>query len=275
MKHETKGQLTILLSNLLFAIAAICVKLISGSINSFFISLFRFFTGIIFLVFILIMTKKYFTIKNKKDWLLRGLFGASAMTLYYFAIQLTSSGRATLLVNTFPVFVALFGYLFFHEKITFLQIISLLLCIAGAFFVFYDGSGYLIFGDILGIIASILAGLSIHYTKRLRENNNPMIIYLSVCLFGLAFNSFSVTNIVSIDIITLGILFLIGVLAFSAQISLTYGIKFITPTKASIITFSKIPFTIILSLFIGEEMNERFFIGMGLILIGLFLNRKG
>jgi drug/metabolite transporter (DMT)-like permease len=55
---------------------------------------------------------------------------------------------------------------------------------------------------------------------------------------------------------------------------MTYGFKFISSTRGSIATFSKIPMTIVLSLFIGEEFKLKFIIGTILIIIGLIINRK-
>ena len=274
VKEETKGEITILISNIFFAITAILVKLVPGIFDGFFISFIRFIVGIILCVLFIKFLKSGFKVHGKIFWILRGFCGAGAMILYFVSIQMTSSGRATLLTNTFPIFVALFGFLFFKEKVRLYNIISIILCIIGIFLVFYDGSKYPLTGDILGLIAAIMAGFAVIFLKGLREKNNSIIIYLPVCLFGLLLTSFSAGQIVSVNIPILIILITTGVAAFFAQIFMTYGFKFVSSTRGSIITFSKIPMTIVLSFFVGEEFKFKFIIGTILIIIGLVVNRK-
>ena len=172
IKKEARGELSILFSNIFFALTAIFVKIIPDTFSGVYISFFRFASGIIFVVFSILITKSGFRITDKKTFILRGATGAFAMTLYFFAIKYTSSGRATLLTNTFPVFVALFGVLFFKEKIYLRNILSIIICVAGVFFVFYDGSHYPFIGDLLGIISAVFAGMALHFLKKMRNDNN-------------------------------------------------------------------------------------------------------
>ena len=274
IKEDIKGEITILISNIFFAVTALLVKLVPEIYNGFFISLIRFIIGLILCVLFLIILKKDFKIYGKAFWILRGIFGSGGMILYFISIQITSSGRATLITNTFPIFVALFGFLFFKEKIYLKNIISILICIAGIIFVFYDKSKYPLLGDFIALIAAVMAGLAVIFLKRLRDNNDTIIVYLPVCIFGLLFTSFSAKQFSYINIPVLIILITVGITAFLAQLFMTYGFKFISSTRGSIVTFSKIPMTIGLSFFIGEEFKLKFIIGTILIIIGLIINRK-
>lgn len=274
IKDDIKGEITIFISNVFFAVTAILVKLVPGIFDGFFISFIRFLVGIVLCVLFMVILKNDFKVHGKVYWILRGLFGSGAMILYFVSIQITSSGRATLVTNTFPIFVALFGFLFFKEKIKLNNIISILICITGIVFVFYDGSSYSLFGDIFALIAAIMAGFAVIFLKGLRENNNTLIVYLPVCIFGLLLTTFSVKQAVNINIPVLIILTGTGIAAFLAQLFMTYGFKFVSSTRGSIMTFSKIPMTIGLSLFIGEEFKLKFIIGTVLIIIGLIINRK-
>ncbi len=273
-KKEFKGEITIIISNIFFAVSALFVKIVPDMFDGFFISFFRFVIGILLCVFFLIINKTYFKVYGKLFWTLRGLLGAGAMTLYFISIQITSSGRATLVTNIFPIFVVIFAFLFFKEKIYLSNIISILLCIIGLIFVFYDGSKYPIFGDLLALSAAILAGLSVIFIKKLRADNNSIIVYLPVCIFGLLLTSFSAKQVIHLNMQLVLLLIFIGIAAFLAQVFMTYGFKYVSSTKGSIITFSKIPMTIGLSLFIGEEFKLKFIIGTVLIIAGLIINRK-
>jgi len=274
MKKKIKGETAIFFSSLLYTITAVLIKSVSTKFDGFFISTIRFLIAIILGIAILKLKKMPFKVYDKKSWILRGVFGSTAMILYYVAIQITSSGRATLLFNTYPIFVAIFGYLFFKENITRKNIVSLVFCISGVLFVFYDGSHYYIWGDVLGLIGGLIAGIAIHYIKRSSEKNYPLIVYLSACFFGMVLFPFSIHQAVRLTLTSSILLFLIGTLSLSGQLAMTYGYRYVQATKGSIISYSAIPLTIFLSYFIGEEFKTRFFIGIALILTGLLINRK-
>ncbi len=274
MSNETKSEITMSLACFFYAFTAVIVKYVSYSFTGLFISLFRFITGIFLGLIVLKITKQPFKIHNKKTWLLRGIFGSIAMGCYYTAIQITSSGRATLLFNTYPIFVALFGFLFFKEKISINNVFSLILCLCGAIVVFYDGSKYNIAGDFISLAGGILGGITVHYIKKSREKNHPVIVYMAVCFIGLLLFPFTINQAVNITFPLLLFLCLISIFSFIAQVLMTYGYKFISATKGSIIFFLQIILTILLSFFIGEEFKLKFFIGIMLILLGLFINKK-
>lgn len=274
MKKELIGELAILSSALLFSFGAVVIKLLTGTYDGYFVSWFRFIVGIALSAGFIILTRRDFRVYDKKSVIWRSFYGAAAMILYYVAIQLSSSGRATLLNTTYPVFVVIFGAIFYKTRIHWSHVASIILCLVGVILVFYDGSHYNIWGDILGLVSAVFAAQAMHYMKKAREKNNSFIIYLSVCVLGLAGTSFSVTQFKQLDLNGLLLLVASGVIMFTGQIALTYGIKFVSTVRGSILSFSKIVFTIIMSVFIGEVIKTRFIIGTILILAGLLINRE-
>lgn len=267
-----KGELLLIISAFLFAIASILVKFISKQFSGMFISLIRFIVGIIMGYFVLKYQKIPIKINDTKSWILRGIFGAIGMITMYVGISLTSSGRATMLSNTYPVFVAFFGWIFFGEKIYLNSILSLILCIIGAFFIFWDNSSYSKLGDFIALISGISGGMAINYLRKGVKFDNPIIIYLSTCIFGLILIPFTLKEWKNINLINLLYLFLVAIIAFIAQITMTEGYKYINATKGSIISYIGIPLTLLLSyIFVNEIFKKKFFIGIILISLGLFL----
>ncbi|MEJ5273110.1 MAG: DMT family transporter [Spirochaetota bacterium] len=267
-----KGELLLIISAFLFAIASILVKFISKQFSGMFISLIRFIIGIIMGYFVLKFQKIPIKINDTKSWILRGIFGAIGMITMYVGISLTSSGRATMLSNTYPVFVAFFGWIFFGEKISLNSILSLILCIIGAVFIFWDNSNYSKLGDFIALISGISGGMSINYLRKGVKFDNPIIIYLSTCIFGLILIPFTLKEWKNINLINLLYLFLVAIIAFIAQITMTEGYKYINATKGSIISYIGIPLTLLLSyIFVNEIFKKKFFIGIILISLGLFL----
>jgi len=219
-----------------------------------------------------------FIVENLKDWLLRGFFGSIAMVAFYLSISITSSGRAVMLNDTYPIFVALFGYLFFKERIYKNDIVGLFLCLIGIFFIFYERESYSVVGDILGLISGISSGFAIHYVKRSTMTNHPVIVYFSACIVGLLFIPFSFTDKVDVSMISIILVIIVGVLTFFAQLFMSYGYKYVSATKGSIIIYMQIPIVLLLSfLILNEIFKPKFIIGTVFIIVGLlvsaFLNK--
>jgi drug/metabolite transporter (DMT)-like permease len=256
----------------LFALNSVIVKIASRMYSGLFISSVRFLLGIVFISVSLLLWKKGFRIHNKKAWLLRGIAGAAAMISYYLAIHLTSSGRATLLVNTYPLFVAILGFLIFKEKISRNTIVSLVVCTTGVLLILNDGSNYNIYGDMIALGSGIASGFAIHFIKQSRETDNSIVIYLSPCLFGLAVLPLAYREFGIINPRGFALLFLIGLLSFLGQFFMAYGYKEILASKGSIIFYLETALAIAFSIFIDERLSARFFAGLGFIILGLILN---
>jgi drug/metabolite transporter (DMT)-like permease len=269
MNKEALGEILILTSCILFSIMATLAKTVSASFSGTFIALFRFVSGITLGITLLVITSKPLRVNHKRSWILRGIFGSTSMILYFVAIRMTGSGRATLLGNTFPIFAALFGYLLFKESITTLQIVSLALCVLGVGLVFYDGSVVSMWGNLLGLSVGVVSGIAVHFIKKSTEADEPIIVYLATCLFGLVILPFTINEAINITPHSLLSLLLIGMLAFAVQILIGYGFRSVTATKASTITCTTIPLTALFGYCTGEELRPGFLLGTAIIIVGL------
>jgi drug/metabolite transporter (DMT)-like permease len=263
------------LSAILFAVNSVIVKIASETYSGLFISSIRFLFGIAFTIFSIWITGQKFRIINKKYWILRGIAGAAAMICFYVAINLTSSGRTALLEKIYPIFVTIFSYLLFKEKITKNIIFSLVLCTAGVFFIMYDGSKYSLAGDLIALCAGVAAGFAIIFIKKARETDSSLIIYLSPCIFGMVTIPFSFHEFSLVTSEGFFLLMLIGLITFAAQVMMAYGYKEVPAAKGSIIFYLETVVTILLSLLIvNEEITARFIIGCVLVILGLMFNNS-
>ena len=277
MNDKLKGFPLLYLSSLLFAFSAIAVKEASRFYNSFVISGIRFAVGVFLCVFFILVTRGSLKPVKPKFVLLRGLFGFSAMGLYYLSISVTGAGRATLLTNMYPLFVALSGYLFFREGISLRIIISLLFCAAGSVLVLRDGSGADIRGDILGLLSAVLAGIAVQFLKKGRETDSPFMLYLSPSLMGMIFlvpGIFGDQGFLSEGLILPGLFFILltGLLAFGAQMLMAYAYKFVPASRGSIVFYLSTCLAVLFAFILGEEMKFRFFLGLVFILTGIWFN---
>ncbi|OHD11673.1 MAG: hypothetical protein A2086_15975 [Spirochaetes bacterium GWD1_27_9] len=269
-----KGEILLLLSTLLFSVTSIFVKIVSQYFNGIFVTSIRFVLGIILTIFLMRALKITFKVENLKDWVMRGIFGSIAMVSFYLSISITSSGRAIMLCDIYPMFVALFGFLFFKEKIFANNIISLILCLIGVIFIFYDRGKYNIFGDIAGVVSGISSGMAIHYVRRSAVNNHPIVVYLAACVIGLVFLPFSFIGKTNFNVISVILVLIVGILTFAAQFTMSYGYKYVSATKGSILSYFQIPLTMILSImFLSEDFKSKFLVGIFFIILGLLANQ--
>ena len=246
-------------------------------LNGVFLSFVRFTLGIFWCLVFMTLVKGGFHFQDRRTLVLRGLTGSISMVLFYIAVQVNSSGRAILLSDTYPIFVAVFGFLFFKERLRRNHLISLLLSVTGAFLVLHDNSSYQIQGDLLALASALFGGLAVHYIKKSRERNNPMVVYLVSCLFGvvLSFVPAGLAFPAVYPDLTPMILFFfvsIGTLVFLGQQLMTFGFKYISATSGSILSLSEIILTVFMSaLFLDETITLKFLIGGVLVVMGLIL----
>jgi len=272
MNKRTFSYGMLYLASVLLALTAVLVRVAARTFSGPFVASIRFLIGIVLISAALLLLKRGFHINNKKAWILRGIWGSTSMVTYYWAIQLTSSGRATLLVNTYPLFVAILGFSIFKEKITGSTLLGLAFCTAGVLLVLNDGSHYNIFGDLIALGSGLAAGFAVHYVKICRETDNSIVIYLSPCLFGLVLLPATYGEFRKIDLHGLVLLFLVGLLAFLAQSLMAYGYKEISASRGSVVFFLQTALAILFSIFVDERLSARFFAGLGLIIVGLAMN---
>ena len=272
---RVRAYAALYVSATVFAAVTLMVKLASAYYGALFISSVRFAIGAVLCVAALRI--RYGGVRPVA-WgylALRGGVGVCAMVLGYVAVGLTGPGRATVLINTYPLFVVAFGTLWFGERFRARDLASIAFCIAGAILVVRDHSGAPMLGDLLALASAVFSGLAVNAVRKLGATDNPFTIYLAPCVFGLAL--FFVSPFpadlragVAGPLLLLGI----GAASFFAQALMAWGYKEVSAGSGSVVFYWETALTIALgALIAGERMNLRFFAGLALILAGLRLNQ--
>jgi S-adenosylmethionine uptake transporter len=259
-----------------FAFVSLAVKLASARYGGLFVSATRFAIGAALCAVILFA--RYGAIRPNRPRLLalRGAFGAAAMISGYAAISLSGPGRATVLSNTYPLFVAVFGAVFFGERFRARTLASIAICIAGAVLVARDGSGSTLAGDLMALTSSITSGFAVNFVRRAAAHDDPLMIYLSPCLFGLPLFFFAQPGGSAAAAGFAGPLLLaaVGAGALAAQTLMARGYRSVSAGAGSVVFYWETALTVLLGfLFAGENLNARFLAGLALILVGLRVNQ--
>ncbi|MBA4411063.1 MAG: DMT family transporter [Bacteroidota bacterium] len=139
MSNQAKGILYTLITVLMWGVLAIALKIASKEIDSPTIVWFRFslaFSGMA--IWMAIKNPKDFQILYKPSRLI--LVSSLALAWNYIAfmygVQFTSPSNAQVAIQSGPVLLAVFGIIFFKERISRIQIAGFLLAILG-FWIFY------------------------------------------------------------------------------------------------------------------------------------------
>jgi drug/metabolite transporter (DMT)-like permease len=272
---RVRGYAALYSSAILFACVSLFVKLASGHFSGLFVSASRFAIGAVLCAAVLVFS--YRSLKPVRPGLvaLRGIFGACSMAMSYAAISLTGPGRAALLGNTYPLFVVLFGALFFGERLQWRVLLSIAICTAGAVLVMRDGSGAALAGDLLALGSAVFAGMAVNFVRKATAFDNPFMLYLSPCLFGLPLVAFAPRGggLAAGGAVGILLLLAVGGGAFLAQALMAVGYREVPAGKGSVVFYLETALTVLLgALFAGEDFNLRFALGLVLILGGLALN---
>ena len=97
--------------------------------------------------------------ENYGRLLLLGTVFVAQIVSFNWGIKLTEVGRASLLFNTYPLFIALLAHFFIqHDRLTFAKAIGLAVAFIGVFCIFYGESGINLGAGYLGYLIILLSG---------------------------------------------------------------------------------------------------------------------
>lgn len=167
------------------------------------------------------------------------LIGAVSMagvtTLYAIANKLTTAGNTIILQYTVPVWIILFMAIFFRERPTKLQVLTIAVVFAGILCFFFDSIGN---GNLLGDICAVLSG--IFYAGVFLLNSFEKGDALSSIFFGQLVCGLTLSPLIRFEsdfsgLAIGGILFLGIIQVGLAYIFFSEGTKYVNPVTASLI----------------------------------------
>lgn len=219
--------------------------------------------------------------RNAIDLLIYGLAGVSACQfLYFFTIQHSSAGVATILQDLFPVMVLAITCISGRRWPRAAEIGSIVLALAGVFLLTTHGSltGLAISPIALasGVASAVCVVIYNMWPKNLqRQFSTPMLqgwaFLMGGALFLLLFRPWRMGYVPNlIGILGIAAVVLIGnVLAFSCYMQ---GVKLIGPQKASLYSFSEpVTAALISTLLLGSPFTLWDALGFGCIFVMLVL----
>lgn len=252
-----KGIIMMLFSAFFFALMAATVK----SLEDYPLTEKMFFRNFLGFVFAFIMVKKNggsLRGNNRKLLVLRSVFGMLGVAAYFYSIQYLNLADAVIINKFAPFFVVLLSWAVLKEKIGRGQIVALLLAIVGAALVTKPTFNVNIAPAMIGLLASMFAGMAYVTVSYLRKSDSPetIVFYFtlitSLCMIPFAFTGDWIVPR-GMDILkAVGL----GVFSTAGQILMTYGYRYADASEVSIYSYSDIIYSMIIGILIFSEVPD-------------------
>lgn len=292
IKNMDRGILFMLLSALVAAFNGALAKILSEDLTALELVFFRNLLGVIIILYTLKHTAPI--LKGGKFHLLfmRGVFGFSAMILFFYTITTIPLGEAITLNKTSPLFVSILAYYLLHEHMSKRAILALLIGFLGIVFITKPMGLSISYEHFLGILGGFFAAAAYATIKKIKDIYDTRVIMLSFMGVGTLFPfMFMLLTPWVNPPESIGFLFepfswdysvkvwaLIGFMSLISTLSQWLLTKAYSLSKASIIgviSYTNIPFSIGFGWMLGDAFPDFWtFTGIGLIVLGGVLISK-
>lgn len=280
MNYKTKSILLSLGAAFFFACMSASIKL-AGNIPAIEKSLFR---NLISCIIAFIIVKKnnsplFGKKENLKALITRSTFGTLGIVTNYYAIDHLILSDANILNKLSPFFAIIFSYIILSEKITKIQIASLIIALLGGIFVVKPTFSSSLLPSLIGVTSGAFAGIAYTFVRYLgnKEEGHTIVFFFSF-FSTIILLPFTLIYFVPFTLKQFLYLLLGGSFAAIAQFCITAAYKYAAAKDISIYDYSQIIFSAILGfLFFTQVPDFLSIIGYILIFsssIGIFIYNK-
>lgn len=244
------------------------------------------------LMFLILFVRRSNLRIPRKEWVWLAVLGLTGVTFLYIfqyvGIAYTNASISSVLTETDVLFIALFSILFLGEAATRLRILGILLSFAGVVIVILSNLDFaavtvnslFLLGAGLVILSSLCWGIFSIISKRLFQTYDM----ITVTTYSFALGTLFYLPIVAGSLVPslqqtslLGwsaILYLAIVSTIVAYIAWNYALAHMDASQAGVyLTFIPL-FTLLIAIPLGERMMFAFFLGAGLIILGVYLAQE-
>lgn len=278
-----------LISSISFAFVNLLVKVLTNSSRVFeFIQDYPpyeivFFRSVISLVicFYIIKQKGIPFFGNNKKWLLiRGVFGATALTLFFYTIKNLPIAVATTVQYLSPIFTVLFAIYLLNQKVKPIQWLFFIISLIGVGVIGFGKSSNVTaeidpFWVMMGVISAVFSGVAYNAIMKCKTTDDPITVVMYFPL--VATPVMIVIMILKEAVMPVGvewlILLVIGIFTQIAQIFMTKSFHEEEASKITPFKYLGAIYAVCIGVFIFDEnLSLIVYAGISLILTGVLLN---
>jgi len=188
--HERKGAVLILSATVAYCLMSTLVRYASD-IDPYKTTLFRFVIGLGILGTAALFGKIRLVFAHGPLLFLRGLFGGTAILIFFWSIPKLGVGKATVLAYSFPIFGSLFSAIFLKERVGMAQVVAMLVAFGGIGLLASDqgqaASLWRLPGryELLTVFGAMMGGIALVLVKKLHDTDSSYAIFFAQCVIGL------------------------------------------------------------------------------------------
>ncbi len=276
-----------LLSALISAMNGAVAKILAEEFSALEIVFYRNLLGVAMVLYTLKHTKPVLKGGKFHLLLLRGVFGASAMILFFYTITVIPLGEAITLNKTSPFFVSILAFYLMNEHLSKRALLALVIGFAGIVLITKPFGMMISQAHLLGILGGFSAAAAYATIKKIKDIYDTRVIMLSFMGMGTVapLILFILSGWISEPPAYLAFLFtgiawhdewhlwaLVGFMSLISTVSQWLLTKAYSLSKASIIgviSYTNIPFAIGFGWMLGDAFPDFYtFSGIGLIVLG-------
>ena len=212
---------------------------------------------------------------NNRKWLLvRGVFGFTALSLFFFTIKGLPLATATTLQYLSPIFTVIFAIFLIGEKVKNIQWIFFGIAFSGVVIMKGFEPGFDAKYFIMGIISAVCSGVAYNGIMKCRKTDHPFTVVMyfplvAVPIMGV-WTFLDWTAPQGSDWI---LILVMGVGTQIAQVLMTRALQMETAARITPLKYVGAIYATVLGYTIFDErLSAVTFIGIGLVLAGLLLN---
>jgi drug/metabolite transporter (DMT)-like permease len=265
------GFRLMLISTFFFGIANHCVKKISH-IPPMEIVLVRCVMGVMFSWWALRGVGIDWKGNDRISLLLRGLFGTTALSLFFITVQNMPIATAMTVHYLSPIFTAILAMLILKEKVTGFQWLFYLAAFSGVLLIERVDTKVSLILVGLGVIAALFSGVAYNLVRRLRNTEHPMTVVLHFQFFG------TLAGLIFLflygwsypGLIDWVFLIVIGIASQLGQVYLTKALQREAASSVVIASYTGLIYAIVFGwIFFDEAHTLLTFAGMALVVLGV------
>ena len=281
-----RGILFMLLSALVAAFNGALAKILSEDLSALELVFFRNLLGVMIILYTLKHTAP--SLQGGKFHLLfmRGVFGFSAMILFFYTIITIPLGEAITLNKTSPLFVSILAYYLLHEDMGKRAVFALLIGFLGIVLITKPMGLSVSYEHFLGVLGGFFAAAAYATIKKIKDIYDTRVIMLSFMGVGTLFPLLLIMIAPWIDPpeaisflfepfswdYSIKVWALIGFMALISTLSqwlLTKAYSFSKASIIGVISYTNIPFAIGFGWMLGDAFPDFWtFTGIALIVLG-------
>lgn len=271
----TKGVRLMLLASLLFSLMNVCVKMLSH-MPAMQIVFFRSLMSLVMTLWALKRLHLPIWGRYRRVLLLRGMFGAVSLILFFILLQRIPLASAATLHFTAPFFTTIMAAVFLAEPLSPKQLVLLLICFVGVLLMksFDWRIGWIDVG--IGLLSAFSAGAAYSCIRYLKDKEHPLVIMLYFPLITVP-----VTGVWSWQYAYMpnGIdwfwLLAIGLLTQWAQLLMTKAYQAEPAARVALTSYMGLVYALVFGyILFGEVFSWQSLLGMLMVLLGVLLNAK-